>query len=128
MTGAPATDRTESMELLISRVLIWGVGLSAAVVIVGGALLLAQHGASPVAITTFRGEPMSLKSVGGILAGAAALKPRSIIQLGLVLLVATPVTRVALSVLLFWQKKDYLYVGITGVVLAILILAIADEN
>jgi uncharacterized membrane protein len=130
MTQGPTLEKTEEhgMEMIISRVLLFGVILSAVVVVLGGALLLLHHGALRVNLETFHGEPISLSTVSGIVATAFAGRPKAIIQLGLLLLVATPITRVALSVLLFWKKKDYLYVGITAVVLMILILAISDEH
>jgi uncharacterized membrane protein len=41
-------------------------------------------------------------------------------QLGLFLLIATPVARVVFSLLAFAIQRDHLYVGITLVVLAVL--------
>jgi uncharacterized membrane protein len=116
------------MEIFISRVLFSGLVLSTLVVIAGGALLLTGQGGNLHNVQSFHGEPMALSSLGGIVSTALALRPKAIIQLGLLLLVATPITRVGLSVLLFWRKKDYLYVGITSVVLTILLLAISDER
>ncbi len=130
MTQEPALQKKDehTMEMIISKVLLFGVILATVVVVLGGALLLIQHGALRVDLERFHGEPISLSTVSGIIATAFAGRPKAIIQLGLLLLVATPITRVALSVLLFWKKKDYLYVGITAVVLLILILAISDEH
>jgi uncharacterized membrane protein len=121
-------EAENKMEPLIATVLSVGVISSSLVVAAGGAMLLAAHGASVIDIGTLHGEPMSLSYVSGIVSSAMALRPKAIIQLGLLILVATPIARVALSVLLFLKKGDYLYVGITGLVLAILILAVSDEH
>jgi uncharacterized membrane protein len=116
------------MEILISRLLALGVILSSLVIIAGGALMLASQGATVVDIHAFHGEPISLAAIASLFESAGALRPRLMIQLGLVILVATPVLRVALSLLLFVKRRDYLYVGITGLVLAILVVAIAGAN
>lgn len=118
----------QAMELLISKMLAIGLIVSSLVVTIGGVFLLAQHGGDILDVRSFHSERISLSSVGGVFSAALALRPKAIVQLGLLLLVATPVTRVGLSVLLFLQKKDYLYVGITSVVLVILLLAISDEH
>jgi len=63
-------------------------------------------------------------TVAGVFAGLALLKPAAVINFGLFILIATPIFRVAASVILFLAKKDYLYVGITVFVLAILLISL----
>ena len=63
-------------------------------------------------------------SVAEVFSGLLQLKPAAVISLGLFLLIATPVFRVAASVILFLAEKDYLYVGITVFVLAILLCSL----
>jgi uncharacterized membrane protein len=72
----------------------------------------------------FRGEPADLRSAGGILRYAFGLSGRGIIQLGLLVLIATPVARVAFSVFAFLREGDRLYVGVTLVVLALLLYSL----
>ena len=60
----------------------------------------------------------SLKTASGIVHGAAHGSGLSTIQLGLLLLIATPVARVIFAAVGFAIERDYLYVGITLVVLA----------
>jgi uncharacterized membrane protein len=55
---------------------------------------------------------------------ALAMRGRGIIQLGLLLLIATPVARVAISVVAFAVQRDRLYVAITLLVLAILLCSL----
>jgi uncharacterized membrane protein len=109
------------VEQLIGRLLQLGVLLSAAVVLIGGAMFLIQHGGSAVGYREFSTTPTPLWSVGGIVRGALALDSASIVQLGLVLLIATPVMRVALTLVAFAMQKDRLYVLLTAVVLALLV-------
>jgi uncharacterized membrane protein len=68
----------------------------------------------------FRDEPSDLRSVGGILRRALALDGRGIIQLGLLLLIATPVARVAFSIFGFAEEHDRMYVVVASIVLLIL--------
>ena len=60
---------------------------------------------------------------GDVLAGVAQFKPYAFIALGLLLLIATPVLRVAASVVIFLLERDYAYVFITLIVLLILIVS-----
>jgi uncharacterized membrane protein len=110
----------QRIEVLIGTLLRTGVILSAAVVFLGALLYLAHHGHDVISYAAFHGEPERLKSVREILQGAMALRPGAMIQLGLLLLIATPVARVAFSAIAFAIERDYLYVVITLVVLGIL--------
>lgn len=117
--GTRWTDR--EVELLIGRILQVGVLLAAAVVLLGGGMLLAAHGGSAVDFGEFRGQPAMLRSLQGIFGGVLALDGRAIVQLGLVLLVATPVARVALALVAFVVQRDRLYAAMSGLVLALLL-------
>ena len=121
------TDRNwtdQRMEILIGQLLRAGVLLSAAVVLLGGALYLIRHGRSPADYHVFRGEPSDFCSVGGIVRMALALRGKGIIQLGLLLLIATPVARVAFSIFGFAKEHDRMYVVITVIVLLVLIYSL----
>ena len=120
---AARTD--ERAERVIGGLLRGGVIASVAVVVAGGVFYLIHHGAETPAWGQFRGEPYDLRSVGGIVAGAVTLRARDLVQLGLVMLMATPVARVAFSVFAFAAQKDRTYVVVTLVVLAILLASIA---
>jgi uncharacterized membrane protein len=119
VTEAPWSDHR--VEQIIGRLLQIGVLVAAAVVIVGGAALLAQYGDTTADFRVFRAEPSALRSIGGIVRGALALDSRAVVQLGLVLLIATPVARVALTLVAFILQRDRLYVAVTSLVLALLL-------
>jgi uncharacterized membrane protein len=114
----------EHVEQRVGNLLRTGVLLAAAVVFAGGIVYLIRHGAETVDLSTFRGEPEELRSPVGIVRGAVTLHGRGLIQLGLLLLIATPVARVAFSVFAFGRQRDWLYVGITLLVLAVLIYSL----
>jgi uncharacterized membrane protein len=119
MPKRPWTD--ERVEIFIGNLLRVGVIVAAAVVVFGGALYLIRHGREPTPDRQkFVGEPPEFCSVKGTATEASHISARGIIQLGLLLIIAVPVLRVAFSVWAFWQQRDRLYVGITLLVLAIL--------
>ncbi len=103
----------------ISLVLAGGVSVSAFVIAVGFVL-----GVVAGWQTSLVGGPVGttgLADFGAMPGGLAALRPVAIAQLGLALLLATPVVRVAASVVGFALERDGIYVVITLVVLAILL-------
>lgn len=110
----------ERLEIFIGNLLRLGVLVSAVVVAIGGALYLAQHGHEVVNYQRFRSELPELRNLPGICIAAFHLRSDGIIQLGLVLLIATPVARVALAVIGFYLEHDRLYVVVSLIVLAIL--------
>jgi uncharacterized membrane protein len=72
----------------------------------------------------FRGEPADLRDVRGIIRDTLALRARGIIQLGLLLLIATPVARVAFSIFGFAEERDRMYVVFTVIVFSILLYSL----
>ena len=111
----------DEVEQLIGRLLQIGVLIAAAVVVIGGVMLLVQQGSRPVEFATFSTAASPLQGLVGIFRGAFALDASAVVQLGLVLLIATPVMRVALTLVTFALQRDRLYVLITAVVLALLL-------
>lgn len=111
----------------ISRILRIGIILSAVVIGIGIAIMLASPpvGAPPSiqsAVATKFGGPTLTFS--GWLAGLGHGDALSVLQLGTLVLLATPLVRVGASVILFFKEKDMLYVTVTLVVLAMLLFAI----
>jgi uncharacterized membrane protein len=110
----------QQTESIIANLLRGGVILSAAIVLAGGILYLMHHGSEFPAYRVFRGEPLNLRSLPGIVSGALSFRSRGLIELGLLILIATPVARVAFSAFAFLQQRDGAYVLITLTVLAVL--------
>jgi len=125
VTSAGAGWSDERLARWIGNLLRVGVGTAAAVVLLGGVLYLARHGGEMPSYRVFHGEPSQLRSVGGILRSAPQLGGRGIIQLGLLLLIATPIARVAFAVLGFAMERDRTYVLVSLIVLATLLFSLA---
>ena len=80
-----------------------------------------RHGHETPHFGEFHGEPAELRTLGGVLAAVRTLEARAVIQLGLGLLVATPVARVVFSLFAFVRQRDGMYVVVTSIVLAVLL-------
>lgn len=109
------------IEQVLGNMLRLGVLLSAAVCLVGGVLYMIRYGGQPhPGMEQFKGGHDATLQLKSILTGAAHLRSRCIMQLGVLLLIATPVVRVLFSFFAFLLEKDYLYVAITFIVLCVI--------
>jgi uncharacterized membrane protein len=116
----------ERAEEILAHLLRAGVIISALVVLAGGLMYVARHGREETrGLHEWHGEPREMRSLGGIVLAATRGDSASIIQLGLILLIATPIARVIASVWVFALKRDYLYVAFTLIVLGVLIYSLA---
>jgi uncharacterized membrane protein len=115
----------EQLELILAKVLLSGVISAAVVVLIGGVLYLIRHPGPLPDYREFHGESSPLRGIRGILKAVAAGQGRGLIQFGLVLLIATPVMRVALSLAGFVRERDNLYCVFTLIVLITLLLSLA---
>jgi uncharacterized membrane protein len=124
-SGQWSDQRTEAV---ISVLLMAGVLLAAGVVLLGGIVFLARHGSSIPSYHVFQGEPTDLRTLSGIFRDAFTFEGRGIIQLGLLILIATPVARVVFSIFAFGMERDSLYVVVTLVVLAVLVFSLTGGH
>jgi uncharacterized membrane protein len=129
MEHTPSRQEDQRLEIAIGMVLRIGVIAAAVLVIIGGALVL-RHPEAPVPnYTVFHppGEHMAtasanvpFRSISGVLARLRTGSGGSIIALGLLVLVATPIARVIFAVIGFARERDRLYTVVSLIVLAIL--------
>ncbi len=142
----PALVKVGRLEVALSNVLRTGVIVSIALVTIGavvsfvrqggwnaepGATLAAADGRAGLIEQTralagqvrFQEEPAFPHSLGGLAHSLGAMQGRGIIVLGLVVLIATPVVRVAASIVAFALARDRRYTIITSIVLALLLLS-----
>jgi hypothetical protein len=82
----------------------------------GGILYLLRYGSTPPDYRIFRGEPADLRTISGIVRDVLSFRTRGLIQFGFLVLIATPVVRVAFSVFAFALQRDRTYVIITLIV------------
>jgi uncharacterized membrane protein len=101
-----------------------GVVLAAAIVFVGGVLYVTRHRVPVTDYRVFHGEPGDLRTISGIFHEALSFSGRGLIQFGLLVLIATPVARVAFSFFAFLYERDWTYVFVTLLVLGLLIYSL----
>lgn len=112
-------------ETIVGRILQAGVAAAASVMIAGGICYLATRAFAPVPdYHAFNAGAAYSRNLAGILANARSLNSYGIIQLGLLLLIATPLARVVFSVIAFAIQKDILYVAVTLAVLAVCLFSL----
>lgn len=120
--ATPARLRQDQrVERVIGALLQTGVLLSIAVALIGLALYLDQSGRRMADFRVFRGEPVDLRSARATVTAALAGGREAIIQLGVLILIATPIARVLLSLVAFALQRDKTYILVTLIVLVVLL-------
>jgi uncharacterized membrane protein len=121
-TGAALNlAKDKRIDQLMGLLLRSGVLASAAIVVVGGIVFLTRHHLPVTNYRVFQGEPPEFSTLRGILSEARSGRARGLIQLGLLVLIATPVARVAFSVFAFLYERDWTYVAVSLLVLSLLL-------
>ena len=118
------------IEVILGNLLRFGVLLSAAVVLAGGCVYLSHHAHEKADYRIFRGEPSEYRTIPGVIQslGHNPGRGRGLIQLGLLLLIATPIARVAFSIVGFALERDRMYVVFTLIVLAVLLYSLLGSG
>jgi uncharacterized membrane protein len=130
MTQISKPDHTPSraldhrIEAMMGRLLQVGVLIASAVVLVGGLLYLRAHSGVAKDYRTFASEPNSLRHPVELFRLLMTGDPAAVVQLGVLLLIATPIARVVFAAIGFAVERDRLYVAISVAVLAVLIFGL----
>lgn len=120
--ASPEHFDDRQMETIMGRLLQFGVLLASLVMAIGGGIYVREHHSEIPNYKIFSPEPQALRHFGGILHGVAAGNSAAIIQLAVLLLIATPVARVVFALIAFAMERDKLYVLVSALVLAVLLL------
>jgi uncharacterized membrane protein len=118
----------QRLEIIISVLLRTGVGIAALVVLLGGICFLSKHGHEQPEYHVFHETAMSYRSISGVIHTLGASDCQAIIQFGLLLLILTPIVRVAFSLAGFAFERDGTYMGLTFAVLAILVYGLLGPH
>ncbi|HEX8819457.1 MAG TPA: DUF1634 domain-containing protein [Archangium sp.] len=130
---SPASSTSEALEqdaaspeLLISHLLRSGVVLSLTLVTFGMSLTFFHHPdyfSSEQALQRLTAPERGPHALSDVLAGVMNARGQAFVMAGLLVLMATPVLRVALSLLVFSRQRDRTFVAVTSVVLCLLLLS-----
>lgn len=115
----------KDIQSLVGNLLRAGVYISMGIVILGGIIFLYEHGNEKIDYAIFSFDKVSLKTVGAIFANVLTFRGVAVVQFGLLMLIFTPIARVLMAVISFFLEKDYLYVLIGLIVLAIIMASLS---
>lgn len=116
----------KDFQTIIGNLLRYGVWISLSVAFIGGIVYLMHHGSDIEDYSVFKENDQNIfEVITNVYRGVISGSGESIIFFGVILLFLTPVFRVLLSLFSFLLEKDYLYVGITAIVIGIIILSIS---
>jgi uncharacterized membrane protein len=124
----PQPWRDRRLEVILGNLLRSGVLLSATVVLSGACVYLSRHAHEPADYRLFRGEPSEFRTIAGVIHSVFNGRGRGLIQLGLLLLIATPIARVTFSIVGFAIERDRMYVVFTVIVLVILLYSLLGSG
>lgn len=110
----------KDMRIWISLILRVGVLVSAALLLTGGILFMFQHPDAVFSFKSFDGEPERLRVLSSVFREALQFKSRAVIQVGVIILISTPVLRVIFSFIEFLFHRDWTFVLITAIVISTL--------
>ena len=120
--------KDNDMQAVIGWILRIGVLLSMSIIFIGGVIYLYRHGHIAADYHTFKGVPDFVTTAPALINGVFTFRGRAIIQAGIILLIATPIIRVVFSAIGFVLEKDYLYTGITLLVLLIIMASMLSGH
>ncbi len=119
--------RDSEFNTVIGLVLRYGVMISFAIITVGSVLLFAEGQTGYYALGTaeqlFDRHNRFLIGIVPLVQGVISAKPYAIIDFGLLVLLATPIARVFISIFLFLEERRYVFVLITLIVLGLLLFS-----
>ena len=118
----------QKMEAEMGVLLRAGVILACSLMLAGGVLYAVRHGGERESFAVFHGEPASLESVRGIWREVRTGSARGMIQLSVLILIATPVMRVAFAVYGFARQKHWLFTAISLTVLGLLTFGLLQRG
>ena len=124
MTTDRQTGMDKRLEVVIGHTLRIGVVTAAVIVLIGGVFYLVENYAAAPHYTSFHAASRHFDNLAGMTRNIRALNSYGIIQLGLLVLIATPILRVIFSVVAFALERDLLYVVATLIVLGILLYSL----
>lgn len=119
--------KDETLRNGLARVMVIGVILAGSVILVGLAWFLCMHPGISPGDHIFKGEPKYFENPIGMVKRAFAPEEdghiRSLIMIGIVILLLNPLVRVAFSLLGYAVQRDRLYTVISALVFIVLLIS-----
>lgn len=117
--AAAGGGASRRLAMALSRLLIAGIVASACLISLSGVAVLFQDGTKQVSLSSFKGGS-EVRTLHEVLKGVGTMDARAFLTLGVLVVLVTPLARVVFSMAAFAKERDWMYVTITGIVVAIL--------
>lgn len=117
-----------SLESLIGALLRGGISISLGLIVLGTAVSFIHHPdyvRSAQALARLTRPGLAPRDLREVVAGIAGFRGQALVMAGLLVLMATPVVRVAMSLVVFARVRDRAFALLTSAVLVLLLLSLA---
>jgi len=114
----------KDIQVILGTLLRVGVIISMSIVLLGGIIFLIHNKGVITDYKVFKPELAKFSSIAAIFKGLLTFQGDAIVQFGVLMLIFTPVARIVFAVFSFLIEKDYLYVLIGLIILAILAISL----
>jgi uncharacterized membrane protein len=128
MSGDRQAQQDARLEVIIGSTLRLGVITAAALIFTGGIFFLVENRAATLHYETFHAALRQSDNLAGMVRNIRDSSSEGIIQLGLLVLIATPILRVIFSLIAFVLERDIVYVLVTAIVLAVLLYSLVERG
>ena len=117
--------KEKDIQVLLGTLLRAGVIISMSIVLIGGIIFLIHNNGAITDYKVFTPELSKFSSITEIFAGLLTLQGDAIVQFGVLMLIFTPIARIIFAIFSFLLEKDYLYVLIGFIILAIIAISLS---
>ncbi|WP_421946188.1 DUF1634 domain-containing protein [Pedobacter sp.] len=117
--------KEKDIQVLLGTLLRAGVIISMSIVLVGGVIFLIHNNGAITDYKVFTPELSKFSSITEIFAGLLTMQGDAIVQFGVLMLIFTPIARIIFAIFSFSLEKDYLYVLIGFIILAIIAISLS---
>jgi len=117
--------KEKDIQVLLGTLLRAGVIISMSIVLVGGVIFLIHNNGAITDYKVFTPELSKFSSITEIFGGLLTMQGDAIVQFGVLMLIFTPIARIIFAIFSFSLEKDYLYVLIGFIILAIIAISLS---
>lgn len=114
----------KDIQVVLGTLLRAGVIISMSIVLIGGVVFLIHNNGVITDYKVFKPELSKFSSIAAIFRGLSTFHGDAIVQFGILMLIFTPIARIIFAIFSFFLERDYLYVLIGFIILAIITISL----
>ncbi|GGE53477.1 putative membrane protein [Pedobacter psychrotolerans] len=124
MSAVNKNINDKDIQVILGTLLRAGVIISMTIVLIGGIIFLIHNKGVITDYKVFKPELAKFSSIAAIFKGLLTFHGDAIVQFGILMLIFTPVARIIFAIFSFLIERDYLYVLIGLIILAIITISL----